>query len=931
MKQVWTRYSCGIVLIIYVALFFGIKKPGVEWDRVINSDGKAYYAYLPAIFIYHDLQFNFVESYESGYYPRDRSAYKEFRMPYDGRIVNKGFPGLALLWVPFFLVAHVLSLILGFPADGYSTLYQYLIAFSALFYLWLGCRMLRKLLLLNGASLDFAAFIPVLIALGTNIIYYTINEGTMPHVYNFALVAGLALSVTMLFREYRRKWLILSTLLFGLIVIVRPVNGLFVLTLPFWAGNPTNFKKTISLLFRDTKGIIESSISLLLVLAIPVILWYLQTGHAFVYSYGDEHFIFTRPETGKLLFSYEKGWLVYTPLAVLGFLGLIPIYRQSKTGFASLLVFWLVFIYISSCWWVWDYTSRFSQRIFIDFYGILAIMLLFAFEALRPMKLVFRVGMMGILLVIVLNLMQYYQSWKWVYPQGPVNREIYWDYFFQMKPLARIAYPNGEDVQREVTFSNDMEKAIGWINEDSYTAGRAHSGLFSSLTGGSDSVGTGVDKLIKPYLEGPRGKVIISAWVFSGQNNPGASLILDFNSEGLSFDYHTFSLDRYIRRNKWTYVEFMADIPRLITDHDRFKVYALNSSEKDSVHFDDMSIRLLSLKESNEPVPAIVSLQGSVIEQERIFFNDMESDTSGPGAGSISEGMAMTGKRSSRIDRVHPYSAGLRKNIRSVTEGSICKIQVSAFVHTDSDTSRSTLVADFNDPIGTFLYVPVALDPYLKRNEWIFVEILIDVPYDISDKDDVLIYFWNPSESETVHIDDLTVNFISLKENAMANGWSRHAVKDIAGIESRFNDMESDHGWKNSQGLTSEFALFGKRSCRIDSHQPFSISLQVPVNGYIEKTGRINVSAYVYSTVSHSATTLVVDFRNEAGSYLYVPCYMNGRSRFMEWEYIECTVDVPPARLDNDQVSVYFWNPSQEEVFYIDHLRVDFIDTKPRD
>ena len=56
MKQInILRHTPEFILILLLLGFFIIKKPYYEWDRVINSDGKGYYAYLPAIFIYNDL------------------------------------------------------------------------------------------------------------------------------------------------------------------------------------------------------------------------------------------------------------------------------------------------------------------------------------------------------------------------------------------------------------------------------------------------------------------------------------------------------------------------------------------------------------------------------------------------------------------------------------------------------------------------------------------------------------------------------------------------------------------------------------------------------------------------------------------------------------------------------------------------------------
>ena len=61
------KHTPEIILLVYILFFLGFKAPEKSWDRVINSDGKGYYAYLPAIFIYHDLQFKFVEGYEAQY------------------------------------------------------------------------------------------------------------------------------------------------------------------------------------------------------------------------------------------------------------------------------------------------------------------------------------------------------------------------------------------------------------------------------------------------------------------------------------------------------------------------------------------------------------------------------------------------------------------------------------------------------------------------------------------------------------------------------------------------------------------------------------------------------------------------------------------------------------------------------------------------
>jgi len=174
-----SRFTPELILLLYVCLFLGFKSPEKPWDRVINSDGKAYYAYLPAIFIHNDFRYKFVEDYEWVYYPHDKAAFKEFRMKTGNGVVNKTYPGMAVVWTPFFLLAHFVAYLELFPTDGYSPPYQYMIALASLFFLWLGARTLMRLLIKFGSSAKNAAFIAFVIAVGTNLVYYTITEGSM--------------------------------------------------------------------------------------------------------------------------------------------------------------------------------------------------------------------------------------------------------------------------------------------------------------------------------------------------------------------------------------------------------------------------------------------------------------------------------------------------------------------------------------------------------------------------------------------------------------------------------------------------------------------------------------------------------------------------------------------------------------------------------
>lgn len=477
MKYIY-RYTPELVLLAYVLLFLGFKSPEKPWDRVINSDGKAYYAYLPAIFIHHNFQYKFVEDYEWVYYPHDKAAFKEFRMKAGNNLVNKTYPGMAVVWTPFFLMAHFIAYLELFPTDGYSLPYQYMIALASLFFLWLGVRTLMRLLIRFGSSEKNAAFISAVIALGTNLVYYTITEGSMTHVYSFALITSFLLAVYNLTHSEKTRWFGLSLFLLSLIILIRPTNTLVLLLVPFITGSRQRLKETIQRLSANRSAVITGLIIFILFMSVPFLLWKLQCGKWVVYSYGNEGFNFTKPYFSSILFSYNRGWFIYTPIAFVSLFGFISLFRKSWLHAVSLLVFMALFTYIASSWWVWYYASKCGQRVFIDIYATAGLLLVFLYGTFRSPGI--RKAITGLLLLLTaLNLFQYYQHTKWIFPPYIITTEIFWDSFFSTEKQA-VVYIPASGITSVRSFSNDLEKELPWMNNRGRTNLVSYSGSWSS-------------------------------------------------------------------------------------------------------------------------------------------------------------------------------------------------------------------------------------------------------------------------------------------------------------------------------------------------------------------------------------------------------------------------------------------------------------------
>lgn len=591
------KYTPEIILFIYILLFLGFKSPEKNWDRVINSDGKGYYAYLPAIFIYHDLQFKFVEQYEAQYYPANRSVFKEFRNDAGPRKVNKYFPGMAIIWLPFFLFGHLMAWLEIFPRDGYSLPYQYAIALSALLFLWLGARWLQNLLKNFGSNDRSAAFITLAITLGTNLIFFTLVEPSMTHVYSFALITGFALTTWKMFHEYRPKWFVRSLLLLTLIFLIRPTNALIILLIPFMAGSKEILVQTLRQVLSEKKTLIRGLIQASILLAVPIVLWYLQAGKFLVYTYADEKLNFMHPHVWNILFSYNRGWFIYTPVALVSIFGFIGLYKQNPFRFYWLLSFLLLFIYVASCWWVWYYASKCGQRVFIDLYMVIAILMLYLYKSFRAAVFKRLLSALFVLL-IALNLLQFYQHSKWIFPPYNITSDMYWDSFFSLSQKAKVYIPE-ESVAGIKTMFNDMEvdKGGAWMNPGTRNDTVFFKGKWSSKVDKKIPYSLGLETRLDTLYTTSNKLVRIHAWVLAPKEATEATLVVDFQANSRSLSYNQFILEKFVPADKWTSIEVAFYVPRNLPPNGAAKIYFFNPSPLYKLYIDDLKIDFITLKD----------------------------------------------------------------------------------------------------------------------------------------------------------------------------------------------------------------------------------------------------------------------------------------------------------------------------------------------
>jgi len=414
--------------VILATVFIIVAQNWKQKNMIIGADVISYYAYLPASVIFNDIKLEKEETFKNGiFWPEV--------LP-DGTKVIKTTMGLSVLYSPFFLGAHAIAKKFGLDAFGYSAVYKIGLLLSAVFFLFIGLLFLRKILKLYFNE-KITALTILAVTVGTNLLYYTTREATMSHVYSFALF-NIFIWLTINWHKNKKFGsLLIIGLLAGLITLVRPSN---IIILSFFFLYDIYSKETlvkkIKLVFSRFHWFVLMAIAFLIIWIPQLLYWKVLTGDFFFYSYTTERFFFNNPHFIDGLFSYRKGWLIYTPVMAFALAGIVLLFKKRKEHSWAILFFTLLNMYIVFSWWCWWYGGSFGMRALIDFYGMLAIPMALLFsEIYKYRKYWFNILSAIILLMVLQNLFQMKKYRSGAIHWDSMTKEAFWYSYFRDSPL----------------------------------------------------------------------------------------------------------------------------------------------------------------------------------------------------------------------------------------------------------------------------------------------------------------------------------------------------------------------------------------------------------------------------------------------------------------------------------------------------------------
>jgi hypothetical protein len=414
--------AIGLLLLFFVYQFVWSKD---HWQTgVLSTDGRGYYSYLPAFIIYQDLTFQKSNAAVEEQFGNEMSHHCILKDK-NGRTFNKTFPGVALMQTPLFLLSLVVARLFGFSINGFSEPFLIGVQLSAVFAAIFGFFAVRKTLELMGLSVKKSVFIAFLAILATNVFYYATAVPSLGHIYSFALMSFIVYTTKKMGVTLNSKYLYQIVFLLALLLLIRPTNGIVVLLIPFILGSKEVILNLYNQLKKRWSILVKSVVIGLTVLSVLPLLWLVQTGKPFVWSYTGEGFYWWHPVPLKVLFSFRNGLFIWTPIAFIALFGLYFAYKKLHNSW--LLVFAIAYfilnLYIISAWWTYYYGGGFGHRVYVEHQVFTALLLGYLFLYLSPnLKKVF----IGLSLVLgSLNIAQAIQMNKGILPQDYVNWEMY--------------------------------------------------------------------------------------------------------------------------------------------------------------------------------------------------------------------------------------------------------------------------------------------------------------------------------------------------------------------------------------------------------------------------------------------------------------------------------------------------------------------------
>lgn len=573
----------AVLLFLSFGYFFSGKLNAVvknELTCVCAYDGFGYYMYLPHLVEKGNLKMTheWAQGVQNEYCD---SIYAYQLLPAKNGEIDVYQMGQSYLEAPSFFIGHAFAKIFNYRADGFSKPYHIAFLCNVLLFIGLGLFFCRKLFLLFFND-KLSALLLFLTVAGTNYWITATLSYTMQHLYLFTIIAAFSYYFLRAIHEEKinRKYFILAVILYGLAVVVRPTNVLLGIFPGILLLQRFGWKKDF------WKHIVWFPILAFLWNIPQIIYWKTIGGQLIITNLHTEDLTIFDPYTYKFLFSYRKGWLLYSPLFLLLIPGFWYTFKKQRPLFLPIFTFTVFFIWIVSSWECWWYSDSLGQRPMVDVYPLLMIPIGFLFQHLSR---IWAKAALGVFLtaVVSLNMLQSWQMSRGYLSTINMTKDHYWYIFgktsFDSFDHHRLLINRGDTTwveQFQILNDPDFElEKKNWFLKENMTV-LPNSGL-------------SIDHLPFKSLKTDETRLTVEMWCSSSDTTQNALLHLEAAGKHNCYSWNSLVVNPK-SNDKAVLLKTTFNLPDVRHSDDYLQVYITNESSA-TFHVEKLKITATSL------------------------------------------------------------------------------------------------------------------------------------------------------------------------------------------------------------------------------------------------------------------------------------------------------------------------------------------------